>query len=286
MKRKITPSGISLIMIMMIMTFVSANLNWGKDRWKHIILTDGKGYYAYLPAIFIYHDLNFGFFDKIEKEKYYDKPNYYDYRSWAYGKYIDKYYAGTTVAELPFFLSAHFVSYLLHFDQDGYSIVYCIFITLAALFYLFIGLLFLNRILAGYGIGEWERSLILFTSVFATHLFYYTVGEPSMSHVFSFAFTAMFFHYSKQYFASCQKRLIPCLGFLLGIIFLIRPVNIMILFIWPFAAGSFSALKDGVASAFRHDDVGCCTAWSYLPGYICPVFLFIEYLPVISLSIV
>ena len=29
--------------------------------------SDAKGYYAYLPAVFVYEDLHFGFFDEIEK---------------------------------------------------------------------------------------------------------------------------------------------------------------------------------------------------------------------------
>ena len=73
------------------MTFVSSNLNWGKDHWKGILEADAKGYYAYLPAIFIYHDLNFGFFEKIEKEQYYDKNLYYDYTAGSNGKRINKY---------------------------------------------------------------------------------------------------------------------------------------------------------------------------------------------------
>ena len=52
------------------MVIVVSNLAWNKQDWKEIIRVDGKGYYAYLPAVFIYHDLNLGFFDKIEKEKY------------------------------------------------------------------------------------------------------------------------------------------------------------------------------------------------------------------------
>jgi len=86
------------------MTIVTSNLNWGKNSWVGIVESDGKGYYAYLPAIFIYNDLNFGFFDEIEKEKYYDENLYYDYRSGAHGKVINKYYCGTALAELPFFL--------------------------------------------------------------------------------------------------------------------------------------------------------------------------------------
>lgn len=99
---------IAIFIIMLITTIVSSNFNWGNKHWKGIVEADGKGYYAYLPAIFIYKDLNFGFFDEIEKEKYYNKNLYYDYRADTNGKTINKYYCGTALAELPFFLIAHF----------------------------------------------------------------------------------------------------------------------------------------------------------------------------------
>lgn len=232
------------------MTIVSSNLNWGKNFWKEIIRTDGKGYYAYLPAIFIYHDLNFGFFEKIEKKEYYDKYLYYDYRSGANGKVINKYYSGTALAELPFFLLAHVLSNVLNFETDGYSKIYQILISIAALFYLLVGLIYLNLILKRYNSKEWERSLILFASVFGTNLFYYTVSEPGMAHVYSFAFISMFIYFSGRYFSSFQLRYIPVLSILLGIIILIRPINGLIVFIWPFASGSLHSLKQGLLNVW------------------------------------
>ncbi|MFC1734222.1 hypothetical protein ACFL6I_28295 [candidate division KSB1 bacterium] len=249
---KISKSNGSIVIILLIMIIVSSNLNWNKKYWRGIIEVDGKGYYAYLPAIFIYNDLNFGFFDEIEKEKYYDKFLYYDYRSMANGKIINKCYCGTAIAEMPFFFIAHLVSYLYHYDLDGYSNPYPVLISIAALFYLLIGLLFLNAILSQYKIHEWQKSLILFTAVFGTNLFYYTIGEPAMSHVYSFAFISMFIYYSKLYFTSFKKKHITLLAILLGIIILIRPVNGMIVLIWPFAAGNFTSLIKGITTAFRN----------------------------------
>ena len=252
MRIKRTASEITLIIIMLCVTLVSSNINWGSERWKGIIEVDAKGYYAYLPAIFIYHDLNFGFFDKIEKEKYFDQNLYYDYRAYADGKTITKYYAGTAVAEMPFFLIAHALSSLMHYDSDGYSRLYPIFINIAALFYLFIGLLFLNRTFSGFGVKEWIKSLVLFAAVFGTNLFYYTVGEPGMSHIYSFAFIAAFFYYSRLHFTSFNRSYIIVVAMVLGMIVLIRPVNGLILFIWPFAAGDFSTLKRGFSNLVSH----------------------------------
>ena len=100
MRSILSISSVSIITIILIVTVVSSNLNWEKEDWKGIIESDGKGYYAYLPAIFIYQDLNFGFFESIETGKYYDENLYYDYRSSANGKVIDKYYCGTALLSL------------------------------------------------------------------------------------------------------------------------------------------------------------------------------------------
>jgi len=245
-------SNITIGVIILIMTFVSSNLNWGKDHWKGILEADAKGYYAYLPAIFIYHDLNFGFFEKIEKEKYYDKNLYYDYTSGSNGKRINKYYCGTALVQLPFFLIAHYSSYLLNFDMDGYTKPYPILISIAALFYLWIGLLFLNLTLKTYHFSERTRAFTLIASVFGTHLFYYSVGELGMSHVYSFAFMNMFIYYLRQYFIFFKRKHLLLLSIILGIIVLIRPINGMILFIIPFVAGNYTNLKNGIKKIMNY----------------------------------
>ncbi|MCB9335982.1 MAG: hypothetical protein H6586_07525 [Flavobacteriales bacterium] len=252
MKLSSSLSKITVVVIILLCTFVSSNLSWGKDRWKGIVESDAKGYYAYLPAIFIYHDLNFGFFDKIEKEKYYNPSFYYDYRSGANEKIINKYYCGVALLELPFFLMAHFLSYIQGYDPDGYSKLYHIFVNISGLFYLFIGLIYLSRTLTIYKLNEWQKSLVLLAAVFGTNLFYYAVVEPGMSHVFSFCCIAMFVYYSKQFFENYEKKYILLLGLVLGVVILIRPINGLIIFSLPFIAGSLNTLKKGIATALAY----------------------------------
>ena len=259
-----TASKISLLAVMLIMTVVSSNLNWGDDNWKDIVEADGKGYYAYLPAVFIYHDLNFGFFEKIEMEKYYNKNIFYDYRSYSNNKTIDKYYCGTALTVMPFFLIANSLSYFYGNDTDGFSKLYMVFVSVAALFYLLIGLIFLNSSFNIFEIKEWQKSLILFASVFGTNLFYYTVSEPGMSHVYSFAFVSMFFYYSLKYFRTFNKKFVPALAIIAAIIILIRPVNGLIILIWPFAAGSFEQLKKGIINIFKYKKVLIISSFLFL----------------------
>lgn len=251
MNKKLTLPGISLVLIALILTVASSNINWGKDHWKNIIEADGKGYYAYLPAVFIYQDLNFGFFDTIEKEKYYSPNLYYDYRIGANGRVINKYYAGTAVAQLPFFLAAHGLTSMLNYDADGYSKLYTFFVNLAGIFYLLVGLYFLNILLREYGIGRLHRSMIMFVAVFGTNLFYYSVSEPAMSHVYSFAFVSVFLFCAKKYFSDFNVKYIPLMGWVLGLIVLIRPVNGMIVLALPFMAGNLDTLRKGLSGIVR-----------------------------------
>ena len=62
---------LTLLFVLLITLFFSSNIQWGKDK-QHlgILEADARGYYAWLPAGFVYHDLNFAFTSKIEGEKY------------------------------------------------------------------------------------------------------------------------------------------------------------------------------------------------------------------------
>ncbi|MCX6234562.1 MAG: hypothetical protein NT175_07540 [Bacteroidetes bacterium] len=237
--------------IILILMFVSMNINLSKDYSKGIIESDGKGYYAYLPAVFIYKDLNFGFFDSIEMVKYYKKDLFYDYRYTYNGYVINKYYAGTALCLAPFFILGHAITLLSHNTPDGYSKYYTLMLQIGVIFYLALSLYFLKKLLSLYHLRDGYVSLILFSLVFGTNLFYYTIIEFSMSHVYSFAFITMFLYFLKRYFTNYDKRSLPLLGALLGIIALIRPVNLLIIFITPFMADQLSHLTQGLKSTFK-----------------------------------
>ncbi|MCB0478644.1 MAG: hypothetical protein KDC84_10795 [Crocinitomicaceae bacterium] len=241
----------AIFLSVILLTWITANLNWGKENWKEIVRTDGKGYYAYLPAIFIYDDLNFGFYDHIENEKYFNPKTGYDYRSNSEGKTISKYYCGTAVAQLPFFLMAHSFVKLTDGDADGYSKPYMVAVSLATIFYLFLGLWFLNKTLILYEIKDVYRAIAIIAAVFGTNLFFYSVSEPSISHVYSFGFIALFVFFSKKFFLENKALCILVLGLILGMIVLIRPVNILILLAWPFLAGDWKILIQSLKFAFQ-----------------------------------
>ena len=136
------------------------------------------------------------------------------------------------------------------FEPDGYSKPYPVLISLAALFYLFLGLVFISRLLRLYGIDNWNNAIVLTAMVFWTNLFYYTVGEPGMSHIYSFAFIAMFLYYGRCYFLQPAAKYIFLLAGLAAIICLIRPVNGLVVLSLPFLSANRKAWKDGFSWLF------------------------------------
>ena len=241
---------ITLSLIAIVLLLVTTNLSFGKDKWKGILESDAKGYYAYLPAVFIYKDLNFGFFDHIEKEKYFQEHIFYDYRSGSNGFITNKYYAGAALAQLPFFIVAHSATILTGGDVDGYSKLYMLSVPIAALFYHVLGLWFLAGLLRLYKVRDSIIALLLCATAFGTHLFVYTVVEGGMSHVFSFAFISGFLYYSKRYFELQQLTDVYKMVLLLGLIVLCRPINgLVALFLIPLA-GNVKTLKIGLLDLF------------------------------------
>lgn len=235
-----------IILCIAVCLFITTNIHWGKNKWQNIIEADARGYYAYLPAAFIYQDLNFAFYDSVEKVKYFN-PNWtYEYRSTVDCTIVNKYFCGTAIAQAPFFLIAHALTYLTGNEPDGYSRIYMLSITIAALFYLFLGLLFTDKLLLLYNIKTNIRILVLPAILFGTNLFFYSIGEMGMSHVYSFAFISMFCYYAKKYFIGFQGRNLFLILVLTGIIFLIRPLNILIILIVPFLAESIYNFVSGI----------------------------------------
>jgi len=205
---------------------VSANLKWGDKDRKNVVVSDGKGYYAYLPAALIYHNLNLGFFDSIEG-KYFDENTRYEYRSGAYGKTIDKYFAGVAVMQLPFFLAGHAITLMSNEAPDGYSKWYIICTCLGALFWLGVGLYYLRKLLRLHGASDGLSAFVLYTIFFGTNLYHYSVIEPCMSHLYSFSLVSMFLYFGKVWIDGGQKKYGFIAALLFGMIFLVRPVNVL-----------------------------------------------------------
>ncbi|MBO6515465.1 MAG: hypothetical protein JJ975_02845 [Bacteroidia bacterium] len=223
----------SIALIMTLVVWSAANIMWSGDHHVGIIKADGKGYYAHLPAVFIYDDLNFGFYDSLEAGKYFNPNFIYDYRKQYNGKTLNKYYCGTAIPMMPFFLGAHVYAKNSDYPADGYSKPYNVSISIAAIVFLLLSLLILVKILEFFGIQKGVIALVLPVLVFGTNWYYYVVSEPAVSHVYSVFFISWFVWLVLKWSKTGKLSMILT-GLLVGLIVLIRPANGIILACIPF----------------------------------------------------
>lgn len=200
----------------------------------HVIRADGLGYYNYLPAVFIYKDLNFKFTDTLQTEFYKHKEDNQGIIRQVNGQGVNKYFAGTALMQTPFFLGSHLVA--LSSDQyatDGYSSIYQRGIYHAALVYALLGLLFLRFSLNHLGIKKWWVFWIQTAVFLASSLPNYIVTDASFSHAYSFALISIWSYLIVSFDQNKPKKLI-WIALVLGLIVLIRPINIIIVTFVPF----------------------------------------------------
>jgi hypothetical protein len=202
--------------------------------WKLIISSDGLGYYAYLPALLIDQDVSY---HKVtEREKKILGYNRYEpgYLVRQGNKVVNKYFAGEALLLLPFFLIALFISWTCGIEITGYSFFFQLFTGLGALFYLFIGLYYLKMILQHLKIQPFLTAIILLVILLGTNLFYYSLWQPCMSHVYSFFAINGALWYFCRIIQSPRLKNIILAGLFLGITVLIRPTNGIIILLVPF----------------------------------------------------
>ena len=191
---------------------------------------DGKGYYLYLPAIFI--DQNFS--HQAIDDRFILEEN---------GRGANKYYAGTALCMLPFFLTACAISFVLGIDLTGYSAPFQIMIGLAALFYFIAGLVFLSKLLKLFHLNKTSSSFTLIFIAIGSNLFNYVFVEPAMSHVYSWCFISGFLYFVKAFLVENKERDIYWGVVFLGILILIRPINGIVILSIPFIAQQMFHLR-------------------------------------------
>ena len=238
--------------------FIILFLAWQTfDNYKQIgphnqvLRADGKGYYAYLSAVFIYHDNQMDFISYYE-HKYNLPEDYAEFRQKLNGIYVDKYYAGVAILELPFFLLAHGISLILKLPTDGYAPLYQQFFALGVLFYLFIGMQAFLLYLMAWKIPAWQALFVIGFMLLGTNAYHYAVYEQCMSHALSLSLVCIFIYGTNKVIHHQSRKWIILVLFALGLIVILRPVNLLIACFIPFIAGNGKNLKKAISFIFKN----------------------------------
>ena len=126
---------------------------WRNAEKKNALINwDVTSYYSYLPAIFVHKDLKFEFLNNSEVN-YAEKHQFWPETA-PNGNKVIKTTMGMSVLYFPFFIISHIYSLIKDkVVANGFSKPYEIGLTFSSIFYMMIGLFFLNPIKEG---SEWN----------------------------------------------------------------------------------------------------------------------------------
>lgn len=207
------------------------------NAWKRTIRGDAIGYYSYLPSPFIHGDL------KHEA---------------GAGAYINdtqqgrvrKYPVGVAVMELPFFLIADVVVRAQGGPRTGYEQPYHVAIALTGVLSIFIGLFVLRRLLLTWGTNDATVAWVVLLLAGGTSMTYGAAMSSAYSHHWSFMVVACFMRAVQRAFGERRDKSLLAAAFWLGVIALLRPVNVVVVIAAPLVIASSTSLP-GLLRMFR-----------------------------------
>lgn len=199
---------------------------------KNIFAHDNFGYYLYLPATFIYHDLKFTDFkvyDELNK-KYSCTPTYYQLMQSPKGGTIIRMYTGISVLVLPAFLVGHGMALLSAYPADGFSFPYQLAMIIFGIILSCLGLMTARKILLRFFPDKIAALTLLVLYIGTNLLFFTTLGNP-IPHVYLFNLYLFLIWFTLRWHDNPEWKSGFAIAALLGLIIAIRPSDLIVVFI-------------------------------------------------------
>lgn len=205
----------------------NARYNYHDELWA-----DRAGYFIYLPATFKYGwnvDMAPVGLDTLTGNGFrYDRSS---------NVIRTKYTSGVALLLAPIYLTCHAIGRILGWSDSGYGDIDHIVVDLGAAIYLAIGLALTYRCVRPRLSRSWTMLLLLLVYA-GSNLFYYTVADPGMSHVYSFfLFATILYQASGSAPRSTRSWHWLLLGGTIGLAILVRPTNVLFVLATTFALG-------------------------------------------------
>ena len=232
--------------VISLLFFVSTfRVNKREFEFKRTIHADAVGYYSWLPAVFIYHDGNFAFIDTVFRKRGNEKKYNMglDLTECSTGKKVNKYSCGVAVCAMPFWFISHLLGKLLKQDQ-GCEEHYQFWWFISAIFFVLMGIYFLFRMAQIAGQAAWKPTLISALILFGTNLFQYSSFDIGYSHGYTFCWGMVALFALQRYNQTTKWKYIIWFAFACGILFIIRPVNVILFPIFTLVFMNIKSLQN------------------------------------------
>lgn len=220
-----TPYLIGIALLTTLLTWLAWNTN--APKMGHVLTnaSDPLGYYQWLPWTFLHGD-----WSALPYVNY--LPN---------GKGLSLFSMGVAILQAPFFLMALIYCKITGSEITGFELPFVLTRLLAAAFYASAGLALLFRVLA----RSWPARTVWLACgllLFGTNLYYYTVHDGGMSHIYSFFLFAVLVHLTVAMLEDPSGPRLMLIMLCSTVIVLIRPLNGVVLLV-PLLYGPHSVIK-------------------------------------------
>ncbi|MEM6879383.1 MAG: hypothetical protein AAF544_12530, partial [Bacteroidota bacterium] len=218
-----------------IFLFVSL-LYFGRLEGNILYGGDTQGYYMYLPAAFIHGDLHSVWetynkrFDHVTAPPDVIEPGHM-LNVAENGNHVVKYTSGVAIMQLPFFWIGHGIATIVpSIEADGYTWPYLFFINISVLVWFWLGMGWLWHALRRDYSPTVAGSVIILLTI-GTNLYNFLIFRGVMAHGYLFSLYAGLIWATIRFYDKPSFRRAAWIGLSAGFITMIRPVEIICLFI-------------------------------------------------------
>ncbi len=197
---------------------------WEQPHWNSVLTYDPLGYYSYLPAVFIHHDIRPGAWAEEIHKKYGLDIAANNYVPSPAGP-VMKYPCGLAMMEAPFFLAAHFFVKATGGEADGFSKPYQFAVSMGGLCAAFIGLFFTRKSLRRY-FSEGATAAALLLLALGTNWYHYARWDFAHTHLWLFAVLAALVWKTIRFYEKPALGPAVWIGALLGLATVTRPTEL------------------------------------------------------------
>ncbi len=226
--RELSGKVVLLIFTVFIVSFIPkifAVIN-GEDRC--VCSFDAYGYYMYLPHFFNEGNLNITkeWAQQLQSE-YCNGNEVYQIKQLESGKELNIYHIGQSFVELPAYLLGDLSARAFGYKSDGFSTPYYLAFLLNALFFIFLGLLYLRKLLLLY-FDERATAIAILVLFGASNIYITFVAQFNLQHLYLFTLNTLFLYYLLRFLQEPKQKHLYFAAILLGLTVAIRPTQVIL----------------------------------------------------------
>lgn len=215
-----------LLIIISISFFKYTDFKQRNEENPYPIGWDVFGYYLYLPATFVYHDL--GLEDHSWQEhirnKYKPSTTAYQVAPGVDNKQVIIYNIGYAIIDAPGFFAAHLLA--SDSEKDGFSKPYQLALQFTAFLLTLVGL-FLFRKISLHFFSDTITALLLIISLIGTNYFFQVTYDGVMPHNILFTLNCFIIWFTIRWHESRKTKHLVLLALFLGLATICRPTELI-----------------------------------------------------------